>query len=203
MKFAELLGIPSQPIEWHFKLQPDEEKRIDILLDKTAEHYAVLFVGTRWQSKQWLPRQMADCARFLWASHNLEVILLGGKTDQRIAEEVLSCYSERVQNLVGQTSLRDALGLIARARVAVGPDTGLMHIAAAVGTPVVSLWGATSPARTGPHGFDDLIVQGRAACVPCYRRRCLIGHVCMQSIGADKIQAKITSAVARAVKVRH
>lgn len=72
-----------------------------------------------------------------------------------------------------------------------------MHIAAAVGTPVVSLWGATSPARTGPYGFGDLVLQGRAACVPCYLRRCPIGHVCMKSIGADEIQDKIASALSR------
>jgi lipopolysaccharide heptosyltransferase II len=178
-------------------LRPAEEKRIAILLDNMKKQYAVLFVGTRWQSKQWLPQQMADCARFLRDSHKLGVILLGGKEDQSIADAVLNCYAEEVRNLVGQTSLRDALGLIARAHVAVGPDTGLMHIAAAVGTPVVSLWGATSPRRTGPYGFDDLLVQGRAACVPCYRRRCPIGHVCMKSIGANEIQAKIASALAR------
>jgi ADP-heptose:LPS heptosyltransferase len=130
MKFAELLGIPSQPIEWHFELHSEEEEKIDILLDKRAKQYAVLFVGTRWQSKRWFPRQMADCAGFLWKNHNLEVILLGGKEDRRIADEVLNCYSGRVRNPVGRTSLREALGLIARAHVAVGPDTGLMHIAA-------------------------------------------------------------------------
>jgi ADP-heptose:LPS heptosyltransferase len=152
-----------------FELHSEEEEKIE---DKRAKQYAVLFVGTRWQSKRWFPRQMVDCAGFFWKNHNLEVILLGGKEDRRIADEVLNCYSGRVQNLVGRTSLREALGLIARAHVAGGPDTGLMHIAAAVGTPVVSLWGATSPARTGPYGFEDLVLQRRAACVSCYRRRC-------------------------------
>jgi ADP-heptose:LPS heptosyltransferase len=66
----------------------------------------------------------ADCAGFLWKNHNLEVILLGGKEDRRIADEILNCYSERVQNLVGRPSLREALGLMARAHVAFGPDTG-------------------------------------------------------------------------------
>jgi ADP-heptose:LPS heptosyltransferase len=73
----------------------------------------------------------------------------------------------------------------------VGPDTGLMHIASAVGTPVVSLWGATSPRRTGPYGFGDLAIQGRAPCSPCYRKRCPIGRVCMQSIDVEEIMAKI------------
>ena len=134
---------------------------------------------------------------FSLENHNLEVILLGGKEGRRIADEVLNCYSERVQNLVGRTSLREVLDLIARPHVALGPDTGLMHIAAAIGTPVVSLWDATSPARTGPYGFEDLVLQGRAACVPCYRRRCPIGHVCMKSIGGYEIEAKITMALQR------
>jgi lipopolysaccharide heptosyltransferase II len=197
MKFAELLGLPSQPIEWHFELQAEEEKKIDHLLQTIGQPYAVLFVGARWESKQWFPQQIADSARFFWENHGLNVVLLGGKEDRPIADQVVNCYSERTHNWVGQTSLREALGLIARARVAVGPDTGLMHIAAAVGTPVVSLWGATSPTRTGPYGFENLVIQGRAPCVPCYRRHCPIGRACMKSIGTDEIQDKIVSALKR------
>jgi ADP-heptose:LPS heptosyltransferase len=100
-------------------------------------------------------------------------------------------------NLVGQTTLPEAIGIIARARFAVGPDTGLMHIAAAVKTPVVSLWGATSPLRAGPYGFEELAIQGKAACVPCYRRQCPIGRICMHSIDIEEIAEKICMALAR------
>jgi lipopolysaccharide heptosyltransferase II len=197
MKFAEFLGLPSQPIEWNFKLQPEDERRVNILLEKVGHSYAVLFVGTRWASKQWFPHQIAACARFLREQYNLGVILLGSKNDKTIAKEALEGYSQGVTSLVGQTSLSEAVGIIARARLAVGPDTGLMHIAAALGTPVVSLWGATSPVRTGPYGFEDLVIQGRASCAPCYRRRCPIGRICMQSIGAEEIQNKIIGALTR------
>ena len=95
------------------------------------------------------------------------------------------------------TSLREAVGIIERAKVAIGPDTGLMHIAAALGTPVVSLWGATDPGRTGPHGFSHLVIQGQASCVPCLRRYCPIGRICMQSISKDQIAAKIDLALSR------
>lgn len=195
MRFAESLGIPAQPIRWQFNFQAEEEKQIDDLLSGVSRGYGVLFVGTRWPSKQWFPRQMADTARFLSGRYNLDVVLLGGGEDQRMAAELNEVDGVSIKNLVGQTSLRQAAGIIARARVAIGPDTGLMHIAAAVGTPVVSLWGATNPARTGPFGFDDLVIQGRAPCAPCYRKRCSVGRVCMQSIGAGEIHLKIAAAL--------
>jgi ADP-heptose:LPS heptosyltransferase len=66
-----------------------------------------------------------------------------------------------------------------------------MHVSAAVGTPVVSLWGATSPIRTGPYNFEELVIQGKAPCVPCYRRECPIGRICMHSIDIEEIAEKI------------
>jgi ADP-heptose:LPS heptosyltransferase len=97
--------------------------------------------------------------------------------------------------LVGLTSLREAIGIIQKAKIAVGPDTGLMHIAAAVGTPVVSLWGATDPRRTGPYGFGEFVIRGRAPCAPCYKKDCSIGRICMQSITNAEIAAKIAVAL--------
>jgi ADP-heptose:LPS heptosyltransferase len=77
-----------------------------------------------------------------------------------------------------------------------------MHIAAAVGTPVISLWGATDPGRTGPYGFADLTIRGQAPCVPCKKRQCPIGRVCMQSIGTATIAAKAAAALGRDIGIR-
>ena len=82
----------------------------------------------------------------------------------------------------GKTGLRDLIGLFSHARLGIGPDSGPMHVAAAVGTPVVSLWGATSPTRSAPWGSEDFVIQGPAACSPCYVRTCAIGRACMQRI---------------------
>jgi ADP-heptose:LPS heptosyltransferase len=65
-----------------------------------------------------------------------------------------------------------------------------MHLAAAAGTPVVSLWGATAPARSAPAGSQDLVVIGRVACVPCYLRRCPIGRQCMADITPARVLAQ-------------
>jgi len=98
-------------------------------------------------------------------------------------------------NWVGETSLRETVGILSRARVAVGPDTGLMHLAAAVGTPVVSLWGATSPLRTGPYGYGELVIQGKAHWSPCYLRRCPISRICMQSIDIVEVVERVGRAL--------
>ena len=81
--------------------------------------------------------------------------------------------------------------------MAIGPDTGPMHIATAVGAPVVAFFGATSPLRSGPWGWGDLVLRGDAPCVPCYRSRCPIGQLCMESITPETVMARVEQALAR------
>jgi lipopolysaccharide heptosyltransferase II len=200
LKFAEYLGVEPSPVEWEFRLTAEEECRVDRYLSQVAPAYAALFVGTRWESKRWFPAQIADCARALQQNYQLDVVLLGSKQDVRAAAEAQAQYSSGVTNLVGHTSLREAIGIIARAKVAIGPDTGLMHIAAAVGTPVVSLWGATSPTRNAPYGFEDLAIRGRADCSPCYTKYCPIDRACLRSIVTEEIIAKLALALSPAGK---
>jgi len=195
MKFAEYLGIDPKPILWHFRLTAEEEGSIKRQLEDVAVDFAVLFVSSRWESKRWLPSQITDCARLVCERYDLDVVFLGSQEDKSIVGELSHGDPHRVHDRVGRTSLREALGIIAKARVAIGPDTGLMHIAAAVGTPVVSLWGATSPERTGPHGFEELVIQGRAECVPCYRRHCPVDRICMRSIDMEEIAERVGMAL--------
>jgi lipopolysaccharide heptosyltransferase II len=195
LKFADYLGVERAPLTWQFNLSEQEQVSVDRHLANITRPFAVLFVGTRWESKQWFPVQMSQCAGELERVYDLDVVLLGGKDDTKLAAEVEAVWDGQLINLVGKTTLREAIGIIHRAKIAIGPDTGLMHIAAALRTPVVSLWGATSPQRTGPYGFSELVVQGKAPCVPCHSRRCPIGRLCMQSITVDQIGAKIRVAL--------
>ena len=197
LRFAEYLGLAPEPLEWKLSLTQEEQVSVERYLKDVGGDFAALFVGSRWESKGWFPAQMSSCAKLLQQRYGLSVVLLGSKEDATLATQVEIPRGQVVTNLVGGTSLREAIGIITKARIAVGPDTGLMHIAAAVGTPVVSLWGATSPGRTGPFGFGDLSIQGRAPCSPCYRKRCPIGRVCMQSIDVEEIMAKIEMGLSR------
>jgi lipopolysaccharide heptosyltransferase II len=202
LKFADYLGIPRAPVKWEFNLTAAEWAAIEHHLARTANPFAVLFAGTRWPSKQWFPKQIAECATMLPRQFGLDVILLGANEDRELARDAMVGGADRIVDLVGKTTLREAVGIIQKAKLAVGPDTGLMHIAAAVGTPVISLWGATDPGRTGPYGFADLAIRGQAPCVPCKKRQCPIGRVCMQSIGTATIAAKATAALGRDIGIR-
>jgi lipopolysaccharide heptosyltransferase II len=200
LKFAEHLGISPAPVGWQIELTPRDKLNVRKYLAGIVGDFAVLFVGSRWQSKDWFADQIASCAGELIRRHDLSVVLLGGRADESVAREVVSLVSENVFDLVGRTSLREAVGIIARAKMCIGPDTGLMHLAAAVGTPVISLWGATDPQRTGPYGFEALAIKGQADCSPCYRKSCPIGRVCMRSITPDAIVEKIKLALAHKPK---
>jgi len=200
LRFAECLGIEPGPVVWGLSLTPEEEARVERLLEKVGRDFAVFFVGSRWESKQWFPDRTARSAAEVQRRYGLEIMLVGGKEDIPFARDVENLRPSSVVNRVGQTSLREAVGILSRARVSVGPDTGLMHLSAAMGTPVVSLWGATSPTRTGPYGYEDLVIQGRAACSPCYLRRCPIGRVCMQSIDEVEVARMVGRALALTVK---
>lgn len=197
LKFAEFLGTDPYPIEWQFPLTEGEKINVDAMLRVVGKRFAVFFVGGSWESKRWFAAETAESAAEIQLRYGLEIVLLGGKEDVGFAREVESFPRLRLANYVGRTSLREAVGILSRAQVAVGPDTGLMHLSAAVGTPVVSLWGATSPLRTGPHGFEELVIQGKAACSPCYLRRCPIGRICMKSITVEEVATGVGRALSR------
>jgi heptosyltransferase-2 len=94
-----------------------------------------------------------------------------------------------VRDLIGRTSLRQLLAVLARCGLAFGPDSGALHLAAAVGTPAVSLWGATSAQRSTPFGGERLVLQGHAPCAPCFLRDCPIDRMCMRTIDAEQVVA--------------
>ncbi len=203
LQFARYLGLEPGLPEWNIRLDPDEQATVDRLLAGITGDFAAIFVGSRWQSRRLLPGQIAGCARILHRRFGLAVVLLGGREDQKLAQEAEALMAGEVLNLAGRTSLAQAVVVIDRAVLAIGPDTGLMHIAAAVGTPVVSLWGATSPVRAAPAGFDHLVVQGQAHCAPCYLKRCPINQICMQSIDIEAIAAKVNIALSRPLAKTH
>ena len=198
LKFTEHLGIRQTSVRWGLRLTPAEERRVDQLVQELEGNFAAYFVGSRWESKQWFPVATAKCAAEVRRRYGLAAVLLGTKEDAAFAQRVVEQASGiPLVNLVGRTSLREAAGVLRRAPVAVGPDTGLMHVSVAVGTPVVSLWGATSPERTGPHGFLHLVIRGKAPCSPCYLRHCPIGRMCMESIDVDEVAARVGGALSR------
>lgn len=191
LKFAEALGLPNDGISFDLRLRPEEEHRVDILLAETPRPFAAFFLGSRWPSRFWFPQATAEVAQALQQEYGVGVVLIGGQSEVAFAHQVCAATREKLTNLSGKTTLRDLIGIFSRARLTMGPDSGPMHLAAATGVPVISLWGATSPIRSAPWGSEAFVLQGPAACSPCYTRHCPIGRACMQRITPDHVMQKV------------
>jgi ADP-heptose:LPS heptosyltransferase len=192
LAFANWLEIDATPVTFGLHLSTEEEHRVDALLADVRAPFVAAFVGSSCESRLWFPDRTAAVVDAL-AARGVRTVLLGGGDDVAFADAVTRAAQTPLLNLAGRTTLRDLIGIFRRAHAAFGPDCGPMHIAAAVGTPVVSLWGATSAERSAPWDSENRVVIGGAPCSPCYLKRCPIGRLCMTHIGVEAVLAKLPS----------
>lgn len=141
--------------------------------------------ATRWKTKCWPSPRYAALADRLVKELKARAFFLGGDTDRKVITEIRNLMGGNAINLSG-TTLTELVALIRRADLLVSPDSGPMHIAAAVGTPVVALFGPTNPARTGPYTRKAKVLQAHLDCLPCYRKRCE-SRDCMQAITVEEV----------------
>jgi heptosyltransferase-2 len=143
-------------------------------------------------AKQWPPESFAGLARRL-ASDGASVWILGSAKEAALGREIeRSAGAARVNNLCGQTSLVDAVDLLALADVAVSNDSGLMHMAAAVGPHVIALYGSSTPDFTPPLTANATIHYRRLSCSPCFARECPLGHMdCLRGIEVATVAASV------------
>ena len=136
-------------------------------------------------AKQWPATHFHELAlRCVQAGY--EVWLLGAERDDDLCAGMAA--NPMIKNLAGRTTLPDAVDLLAEAEVAVTNDSGLMHVAAAVGTRVVAVYGSTTPEFTPPLSPDAVVVQDELPCRPCFERTCPLGHTrCLTELSVDRV----------------
>ncbi|HUX68435.1 MAG TPA: lipopolysaccharide heptosyltransferase II [Terriglobales bacterium] len=150
-------------------------------------------------AKRWLPERFAELAGAL-AERGAGVLLVGGTAERDLAREVrmLAPHPELLKNLAGETSLPELVALLAAVDLLVANDSGPMHLAGAVGTPVVALFGSTNERETYPltqPGKLRLLKVPGVACSPCKLRACPIDHPCMTGISVPMVLAAIEEMV--------
>ena len=142
-------------------------------------------------SKRWPARHFAALARKL-AALGYAVWLFGSEKDRAIGEEIAVASEGAAINLCGKTDLASAIDLLSLAEVVVSNDSGLMHVAAGVGRPVVALYGSSSPEHTPPLARSYRIVRTGIECSPCFARECPLGHFkCMIELTPDRVAEEI------------
>lgn len=188
--FADWLGLEASPVDFGLHLDDDEEREVEALLADVRQPFLAAFVGSSCESRLWFSDRTARIIEAM-AARGLSSVLVGGPGDADFAAAVERAAGVRVVNLAGRTSLRHLVGVFRRATVVFGPDSGPMHIAAATGKPVVSLWGATSARRSAPWGSESHAIEGSAPCSPCYLKRCPIDRLCMENITVEAVLEKM------------
>ena len=141
-----------------------------------------------WETKLWLNDRFAVLADRMIEEMGVDVVFTGGPDDRPLVDGILVRMKAPAANLAGKTRLKTLAALYTRAALLVTTDTGPMHLAAAVGTPVVALFGPTAPWRTGPFGEGHRVVRTAPSCSPCFKRRC-DGHrcCCMRNISVEMV----------------
>jgi len=144
--------------------------------------------ATYGSAKCWPMDRFGELGKRLAEKWQAKVLLFGKEEERPLIYEVLRHLGTRAIDLTGKTGLLQLAALLERCALLVTNDTGTMHIAAAVGTPVVALFGPTPPLMTGPWGEGHVVVSKGASCSPCWKRICPTDHRCMKGITVEEVE---------------
>lgn len=147
--------------------------------------------ATYGSAKCWFPQRFREVTEKLLQDESLCIVYFGDQTTTPLVKEICRELPPRVINLAGLTSLRELASLIKLCDVLLTNDSGPMHIAAALQTPLVALFGSTNEVVTGPYQTGK-VIHKHVECSPCYQRVCPIDFRCMKQIEADEVVREIT-----------
>jgi heptosyltransferase-2 len=153
--------------------------------------FAVLGPGALYgPAKRWSPDRFAAVGRSL-VERGWSVVVSGVAGERQTCDDVAARIGAGGVSVAGMTDLPTQAALCANARIAVCNDSGLAHLAAAVGAPTIAIFGSTSSAWTAPRGARVHVVQRAPVCAPCFQRRCAIGYRCLERVDAASVLAAV------------
>lgn len=186
------LGIPLTDTSPHLNVTEEELRHGYALLSKfgiTSEHKIIGINSSAayGPAKCWLPERFCALTERLLNDDMVRVIYFGDGSSVKLIDEIIDGLPEdKVISFAGKTSLREFIALTKLCKVFVTNDSGPMHIAAALKTPLVALFGSTSDVATGPYQWGE-VIHKRVSCSPCFKRVCPTDFKCMKAITIDEV----------------
>jgi heptosyltransferase-1 len=188
LRLLHVLGIEADAIE--FPVATLESRAGGLLGQFVAGPYALINAGAAWPNKRWPAARFGELATFLAEARGLTPVILWGPGEAPLAQAIIDASGGRAV-LAPPTKVRDLVALARGASLVISGDTGPLHIATAVGTPTVSIFGPTNPERNGPWRAEDAVVSRFEQCACHYDRRCHRRAWCLLDVQASEVCAAV------------
>ena len=148
--------------------------------------------GTKYGSaKEWFPERYGELVDRISREMRARILILGSPGDRLVALQISQKAGPAAIDLTGKTTLAQAIGLISRCRLFITNDSGLMHVASALGIPLVAIFGSTDPLRTGPLSKNSRVLYKSIPCAPCLKTECREDRKCMGLITVDEVYEEV------------
>jgi heptosyltransferase I len=192
LDFPKYLGATISSPAFQIAIGEESRKNVDgiLALHRITGPFVALNPVAYWDTKLWDDERFAALCDRIGELYSIPVVLTGQKAPS--LEKIRALTHQGVINLEGQTTLKDLAELYRRAALLITTDSGPMHLAAAVGTPVVALFGPTDPKRTGPYGSGHMVIREPLFCAPCFRKTCR-EMTCMKNITVEAVFKAVES----------
>ena len=190
---AVAFGTP----EFCFRISQSDHDQVDRLLSRSGvapgTSWVAMNVSARWPTKRWPAESFAEVADRLQQEGHGSVVLIGGPGERAKVAAVTGQMKTPAIDLTGATTVGLLPALLRKASLLITNDSGPMHIAAAVGTPVVALFGPTSALLTGPYGAGHSVLTGNVSCRPCFSRTCsnVLPLECLRAVSPEQVLAAV------------
>jgi heptosyltransferase-2 len=138
-------------------------------------------------AKRWFPERFAAVADRLIEEFSVVIVLFGSAADRETTKTISRHARHPLIDLAGATTLKDAISIMSMCRLFISNDSGLMHVAGALGTPVLAIFGSTNPVATSPIGENNIIIHKDLPCSPCLKEVCPENFQCMDMITVDDV----------------
>ena len=201
-RYLAVLPLLKVPVHRNFQWlpkRPEIAAQIERKWNPGQGPWVVLLPGARWDNKRWPAANFVELARLMRGLGAFQFVILGGGGERELGQAIAEGNPGRCLNLAGQTSLWEMIEWVRRGRLVISNDTGPMHVAAALGRPVLALFGPTNPRKTGPYGKPDSVMQiNSLPCVPCLKPRChyAVPMACLNGMTALSVFARVREALA-------
>ena len=199
LDLVKYLGIEPQDTSIFLPLKPESEGWIGELFAQgkimAGDKLLAIHPGASCPSKIWPNERFAQVADSLIEKYDFKVLVIAGPKDMTLAQNVIKNMRHPALNLAGKTSLSQLASILKRCRLFISNDSGPVHVACAVGTPVISIFGRSqkglNPKRWGPVGDGNKIIIREAGCIECLAHNCLKEFACLKAITADDVMRAV------------